>query len=92
MSVVSDIKAILSRKEELEKMIENRKSALCCNQDGKNNFRVGPSGTGSGHSFQLKWDDIAPIVEKSIADLKVELDGITKKVEAIGALMGAKAD
>ena len=90
MSVTESIKKILSRKESLEKMIENRKAALSCNPGGTNAFGVRPSNEGSGYVFNLDWDDVAPLVEKNISFLQAELDGINKKLEAIGALMGAE--
>lgn len=90
MSVIEHIKKILARKDELEEMIKNRKSALNCNHEGTNAFIVGPSSAGSGHRFHLKWDEVAPLVENSIVALQAELDSINKKVDAIGALMGAE--
>jgi len=90
MNVTESIKRTLSRRESLEKMIENRKSALSCNAGGTNSFVVKPSNEGSGYSFNLDWSDVQPLIENNISILQPELDGINKKLEAIGALMGVE--
>lgn len=93
MCTIKTIETIIQRKKDIERMIDNRKQALSCNEDGKNAFSVRPSNHGSGYNFNIDWSAVAPLIEKNIQDLQCELDSINKKVDAIGALMGSdKAD
>lgn len=88
MSVVKNIQSTIKRKEELESKLKTLGESLALRDKSVGLFYVSPKGFGSAYSFHLKWDDILPLAEKQMDDIKTELDGINKKLEAIGSLMG----
>jgi len=90
MSIVENIESIIKRKKTLENLLSTLRESLALRDKSVGLFYVAPKGFGSGYSFLLKWDDILPLAEKQMADVQSELDGINKKLDAIGALMGAE--
>lgn len=90
MGVIENIESIIKRKKNLESLLSTLRDSLSMRDRSVGLFYVAPKGFGSAYSFHLKWDDILPLAEKQMTEIQSELDGINKKLEAIGALMGAE--
>lgn len=90
MGVIENIESIIKRKKNLESLLSTLRDSLNLRDDSAGLFYVVPKGFSSGYSFHLKWDDILPLAEKQMTEVQSELDGVNKKLEAIGALMGAE--
>ncbi len=88
MNTIETIESVIKRRRALVGYIES--GCLAIEKTKERGFAI-ISAVQSNHALKLPADAAIPMMEKQVEELQFELAAIDKQLDAIGALMGAKA-